>query len=268
MIQPASPNSGNHSTGKPPLSAYRGVAMLPVAPALIIPGLLWIQWRFTALHPADVARWHPTLSGALNDQTVSDPFEILLFATTPFLIIAVWLVIRYYWIMADRLLSGGSPWRRNFWRGYVLLAGLLQLMAAIGMLMVVHYPSHTSSGPHVLGSYMLFAGHAISIMLSGYLSRQLARTPGAGRQGAPWQKRQARRWPISLLIAALAISYALLFYAPRHLEFLNNHSHSVFVAVLEILMLSMFLTYLLGFVRDLIQLVGEEYADQKPQEAS
>lgn len=226
------------------------IALFGVAPGLLIGSFLWIQWKVVVLHPEVLGDWHPTLSKSLNDPDIAGPFNVLLIFITPFLLTSIWMVTRYYWAFCSHLGTG----RRHtvFWHRYVAFIFILQVVAAIGMLMIAYYPSHSHSIAHVTGSYMLFFGHAASILLSGFYSHQLGRLDTL-EPGLFWMKKEQRRWRISLFVGAITAVYPFLFYAPNISEFFRFYGFSVIVSAAEVVTISVFLLYLLNFVPEILR---------------
>lgn len=226
-------------------------------PCLLIPGFLWVQWRGAVLHPEMIGVWHPTISWALNNPKISLPFGTLLVCLTPLLLTSVWMALRFKWRFSGQL--GGAGAHRTFWRAYIVVIGALQLMAATGMLMLIAYPSHAHSGPHLAGSYMLFIGHAVSICLSGIYSQKLSRID-ASQDGLLSPPRERRRAQASRVVVGLAFLYLLMFFAPKLSNAFDFYGFSVLAAGTEVVVLSAFLLYLLGFTPVVLRMFQQERA--------
>lgn len=226
------------------------IALLWVAPVFLIGSFLWIQWKVVVLHPGVIGYWHPTLSKSLNDPAIGGPFNVLLIFITPFLLFSIWMASRYYWAFCSHV--GASRGHTIFWRGCVVIILILQVVAAIGMLMVAYFPSSTHPLAHVTGSYMLFFGHATSILLSGFFSRQMGRLDDRALNPF-WPKREQRRWRFSLWVVAIAAIYPFLFYAPNISAIFDFYEFSVVVSAVEVVAISAFLVYLLNFTPELLR---------------
>lgn len=252
MTEPSPNATSTHalSANKSRRSQAIFIVML-TAPLMLIPGFLWVQWMAVKLHPEVIGRWHLTLSGSLNNDRISGPFSVLLIFATPFLLTAIWLAIRYYWAFTPHVRSKTGRSHPLFWSCYVAMAGVLQLVAATGMLMVAYFPSHSHSDMHVAGSYMLFSGHAISIGMSGYFSLRLSQND-VFDLGAKWLGREKWRWKLSLGVVGIAIVYPFLFYAPSVHNTLRFYEFSVLVAATEVIMLIAFLLYLFSFTPEVM----------------
>lgn len=238
-------------------------AIMCATPCLLIPGFLWVQWRGAVLHPEMIGVWHPTISWALNNPLIARPFGVLIVGLTPLLLTSVWMALRFKWRFSSAL--GHGPRHRIFWRGYIVAIGALQLMAAAGMLLLIFYPSHAHSGPHLAGSYMLFIGHAVSIFMSGIYSRKLTRI-GASDDPVLSATRERRRARGSLVVAGLSVLYLMMFFGPKLSEAFNFYAFSALAAGTEVVVLSAFLLYLLGFTPVVLKMyrLGRIRASEKP----
>lgn len=160
---------------------------------------LFIQW-----HPDFVAREHPTISRAISDPRIGEPFANWMAISAPLLVAGVAVIVWFGW----------RDWQQGGAKGRIIpvllaLVMLCQVAAAAGMVILSHYrfPDHRDA--HMAGSYLFFFAQALTVILGGFASRAMLRHGGAGGVMSPQNHRM--RWRLTLVPVLLALAYLTLF---------------------------------------------------------
>lgn len=157
------------------------LAVSIVATGIVIFVVNFLIYRARALYsqynPQDVLERPPTISRAISDPSIGDPFASWMQICAPLLSIGVAVMILGAWIELQK--GGGAGTKREQRLIAALSVGiaLLQCLAAIGIVMLsrFRFPDH---GPtHMLGSYLFFFSQAFVIVAGEFLSRRFARQP-------------------------------------------------------------------------------------------
>ncbi len=216
---------------------------------------LFIQW-----HPDFVAREHPTISRAISDPRIGEPFADWMAISAPLLVAGVAVIVGFAW----------RDWRRGGARGRgipVLLALVMacQVAAACGMVILSHYrfPDHRDA--HMAGSYLFFFAQAFTVILGGFASRVMARQGAV--QGAVLAPANHRlRWRLMLVPVLLALAYLTLFIVKDFdIAGWDWHIHQAYVWT-EPSVLSSFLIYVGLFHLDAVPLL-RRYFSPEPRSA-
>ena len=238
------------------------VAALLTFPVLIVPiivaaSLIWQRVQFVKLHPTVVSVKPLTISKILNDPSIGEPFLLWMTVGAGLLAFAIWRICRLY-LATIAYRFQASEQKKTRLGALVASACLLQAVAIVGMLMLSLNPSHTDSAAHMAGSYMLFFGQAVSILMSGFLCGAIGKAAaGAGAGDDPRSGLILRscvfRWRFSRVIAGLAVLFWISYLGrdvPLPFEGLTMQ---LLFSSLESVLLASFLMYLMSFTPDLFR---------------
>ncbi len=205
------------------------------------------RWDFIKWHPEYMAKRPPTISRALSDPRVGEPFAEWMAICAPVLFVGVLLLAG---MALKEFLLVGRPPKRDAMR-ITVLTGLvcgLQGLACVGMVMLSHYRFPDHNDMHMTGSYLFFFSQAFVVVFGEILSRSYAKMPPEGLVFSPKfaQFRKRYVWvPISLGVAYLGL------FVIKHFDLgaLSKPLYTGYVSV-EPLLLSSFLFYVLAYAPD------------------
>lgn len=228
------------------------VAPVVLAPLTVITAVLWARVEFAALHPGYVAWRPPTISRTLGEPVIGDVFAPTMIVGAVLLAVAVWFILQLYWSTAHlRLADRPADLRRS--RRAIYVGAFCQYTALVGMVLLSQftYPDHVAW--HMVGSYMLFFGHTISITLSGIECRILARAApaGEGRAAGLVPAMSRLRFLLSRGVLVLAVVYLVLFVVKDWPEDPMRYTVWSIFTILEVALIISFLGYLLTFAIDI-----------------
>ena len=204
------------------------------------------RWSFALLRPDYVARNPPTISRAISEPAVGEPFANWMLISAPLLFIAV-AVLMTVLVRSARRQAGAMPRGQLGW--IVGLAGvviLLQALASVGMVMLSQFRFPTHNALHMAGSYLFFFSQAFAVFIGEMLSRSCDAPPLRGQLLGVATCR-FRRWLI-LVPAALGMAYLALFIV-KDLDTgpAAPLLYQTYVSV-ELLLISSFLFYFLAWI--------------------
>jgi hypothetical protein len=222
--------------------------------------MFWIHHAraaFIARHPEYVAVEPPTISRAISDPLIGQPFHFWVSLS------GVLLVFGVFWIALfnARLRGFGAPPQAHLAR--VLRIGMpgvvmLQASAGLGMYLLSGYRFPHFHEMHMVGSYLFFVSQALVVLIGTVMSAALIRDravldplceAGVMRIGMV----RLRKWS-GVFCLVLTVFYVLLFQA-KNLDFgiLNGAVYVAYTSV-EPILISCFLLYLALFQTDLLAL--------------
>lgn len=210
------------------------------------------RWQFINFHPARTAHKPPTISRAISDVRVGEPFADWMAICAPLLFVGVALLAL---AGLRELMASGSPSRATLLRISILtgLLILVQGMAAIGMVMLsqFRFPDHHQL--HMSGSYLFFFSQAFVVVLGELVSRSYAKLPPEGRLLLP-KMAQLRTLYVKIPIV-LGVIYLALFVLKGF--DLGAFSHPLYIGYVSVepVLLSAFLFYVLAFVPDCLSVI-------------
>lgn len=204
---------------------------------------------FAARNPEAVADRPPTISLAISDPAVGEPFAGWLAICAPLLFVGVGFLILSAWIELQK--GGGAPTAREgrIIAALCLLVALLQGFAATGMVMLSQFRFPHFNQLHMQGSYLFFFSQAFVVLFGEILSRRFARLPVDRVLITAPSARFRRRYvwvPIVLGVAYLA----LFILKDVDLGALNAPLYVGYTST-EPLLLSAFLVYVLTYHVDM-----------------
>lgn len=155
-----------------------GFAML--ATAFVTPVVIWqvhaARHQFIENNPEYMARnFPPTISGALADPTVGEPFHVWITICAILLPLAVVVIASLYYD-TGRSIVDIAPRLSKVLRLGTPVTVLVQMVASFGMWMLsgFRFPDHNAE--HMLGSYMFFSAQAVVVLIATILCFALARS--------------------------------------------------------------------------------------------
>lgn len=208
---------------------------------------------FGHYNPEAVSGRPPTISRAISDPLVGDPFADWMLICAPLIAVGVACLVVPALIELRR--NGGAPTRREhlilFWLCALVI--LLQVLAAIGMVMLsqFRFPDHHKL--HMQGSYLFFFSQGFVVVIGEFVSRRFGKLP-ADRTLLSSGMARFRKYYVWVPIL-LGVAYLSLFAAK---EFdLGAWSAPLYVAytTAEPLLLSSFLGYILIYHVDMASAV-------------
>ena len=205
---------------------------------------------FSELNPGAVADRPPTISLAISDAAVGEPFAAWLLICAPLLFVGVVFLILSAWIELQKGGGAGSPREQRIIAGLSLFVVLLQGFAAIGMVTLSQFRFPHFPAQHMQGSYLFFFSQAFVVLFGELLSRRFARLP-VDRVLITAPSARFRKIYVWLPIV-LGISYLALFILKDvDLGALNPKLYVGYTST-EPLLLSSFLVYVLTYHVDML----------------
>ncbi|MEQ9692956.1 hypothetical protein [Shimia sp. SDUM112013] len=203
---------------------------------------------FIAGHPEYVAKQPPTISRAISDPLIGEPFAMWMAICAPLLWIGVACLVWAGWAENGR--QGGisqADRRAILWLSGLLL--LVQAAASLGMVLLSHFRFPDHRDMHMFGSYLFFFSQVIAIVVGEVLSRRYESLPKPNPIFTPIMAR-IRRWYVWVPIF-LGFAYLALFILKDFdLGAINKGLYQCYVLT-EPLLISSFLCYILVYHGDM-----------------
>lgn len=194
------------------------VALIANVTAIIVVNF-WIYHAralFIAGHPDYVAQQPPTISRAISDPAIGEPFAIWISGSGILLILGVGALALVYLRLAAMLPDQFAGLRRVL-RACVTLLFAMQTLSALGMYLLSNYRFPDGDEMHMLGSYIFFGSQASVVIVSLVLGLKLRRNRDALDNVAgvtlPGARMMGWRIGAAVLVIAMAVGYVSLFVA-------------------------------------------------------
>ncbi|WP_249690328.1 Frag1/DRAM/Sfk1 family protein [Stappia sp. WLB 29] len=189
-------------------------ASLPVVlvPASAIYMMVWARWTFYERHPDYIQHSAPTVSRAITDPYIGDPFAAAILGVAVVIALAI-LPISYAFYGAISARAGHLPKVAAGLRRMMAVFLVMQVLGTSGMVICTQVTFRHDHDLHMLGSYLFFVFQALSILMSGIITTRLLRLPDTGR---PSYLRLGSRYTrlrrtLAFATAGLAGIYVVLF---------------------------------------------------------
>ncbi|MGX9352036.1 hypothetical protein ACS3QZ_12605 [Shimia sp. W99] len=243
-----------------PLPARRDILLLWVAIAcnllvvtMVNQQIYTSRWAFAELRPDYIAHSPPTISRALEEPSVGDPFAIWMLICAPALFLSILLFTSYF---RNRLARqpGVDPRQLKWITVFSIATVGLQALASTGMIMLsqFRFPDHHEM--HMVGSYLFFFSQAGVVFVGSHLSNLHDGVDGAQRV-LPRSSCRFRRYYV-LVPYALSVVYLGLFIVKGiDLSPWNDALYMAYVTT-ELILISSFLFFLLSWVSDCLVTLG------------
>lgn len=190
------------------------------------------------IRPADYMEAPPSISRAIVDPSVGGPFAILIAVTACFITAAIVLTLASYLALANSLrLSHGKQLR------IILACGLT---AVAGMIVLTQFRTAEWQALHNMGSYMLFFGFALGILLVGNLAATLLQCHADSPALAQVLETIAPVPRQSMGITACAVIFGILYFGGRFAPDSWFFWQRAVLAVWEVFLLALFVGFLAG----------------------
>lgn len=224
-----------------------------IVPAIVVPAILWARYTFHRLHPDADPSIFLTISRAISDPAVGEPFAVWVTIAAVILWPSTHLIL---WMFAADHPPRDLLGRRRDLIGRSVLVGLSLAMTAscIGMVVLSNYRLGSGSADHrihMLGSYTFFAGQAVAILLTATYHSVIAPARRSADVAAFFPPH--RRAALGYAIMALAVFYGAIFRV-KSMDFGAAQAWVTSAYVeLETLLIIIFLAYLTLFYVDAVR---------------
>lgn len=213
---------------------------------------------FAARNPDAVAERPPTISLAISDPSVGEPFASWLLLCAPLLFVGVLFLVLSAWIELQKGGGAGSRREQRLIAALCAIVVLLQGLAAIGMVTLSQFRFPHFAAQHMQGSYLFFFAQAFVVVFGEFLSRRFALLPVDRVLITAPSARFRRRYvwvPIALGVAYLAL------FILKDVDFgsLNTPLYAGYTST-EPLLLSSFLLYVLTYHVDMWAALGRYFS--------
>ncbi len=184
----------------------------------------------------------PTVSRAIVDPAIGNPFAVVMIIGAILLLIAVAQIARAF----IRVLRNCG---HSDWRDWLLLAVVMavEVPAILGMVILSQYTGDALAREHDAGSYMLFFGHTLAIIGAGVLIRRLLRRPGIAADqrlsllsGHPGH---------ALFVAIASAAFGVIYFGNKLWPDVSPFWEHLALALIEMIVLVAFLSFLGRFWR-------------------
>lgn len=223
-----------------------------IVPAIVIPAILWARFAFHRLHPDADPSIFLTISRAISDPTIGEPFAVWVTIAAALLWPSTHLLL---WMFATDHPRRDRLGARRDLIGRAMLVGfsLAMTAACTGMVILSNYRLGSGGADHrvhMFGSYIFFIGQASAILLVATYHSVIA--PALRPAVAPFFPAR-RRIAFGYAIMALAALYGGLFRV-KSMDFgaAQGWVTSAYVE-LETILIILFLIYLSLFYVDALR---------------
>ncbi|WP_333822484.1 hypothetical protein [Pinisolibacter sp.] len=223
-----------------------GIASVPV---IVVPAILWARVTFHVLHPDADPKVYLTISRAISDPAIGEPFAFWITIAAAILWLSVQVILWMFVAEHPRPPAIGVT-RDRIARGLWPVMWVAMTAACVGMVMLSHHRFGSTTGEnrlHMIGSYVFFAGQAATILFAAIYHSLVAPARAAGDTAffpARWRARAG------YVVVAAAALYGV-FFRIKSMDFgpATRWIVSVYVE-LETVLILVFLTYLAAFFVD------------------
>ena len=244
------------ATSRPARATAIGLAVSVVCTTFVVwmaNALIYVaRWDFIAFYPERAARKSPTISRAIEDPRIGEPFADMMAICAPVLFVGVALLV---WCAFSELRRNGSADGADLRRitRLSLTIVTLQAMASVGMVLLSHFRFPDHHGMHMAGSYLFFFSQAFVVVVGQFLSNAYGRLPPEGRVILPVMVR-FRRCYIWVPVVLAVVYLGCFVLKGMDLGALKAPLYVVYTST-EPLLLSAFLFYVLSYAPDCIATV-------------
>ncbi len=243
-----------HPTRLRDRSSRPWIAFLPVfgivtVPVIVVPAILWARYTFHQLHPDADPRIYLTISRAISDPRVGEPFAVWVTLAAAILWASVHSIL-WMFIAEHPRRTALAPTRDRIARGLWPAMWATMTATCVGMVMLAQYRlggEVATNRLHMLGSYVFFGGQAATILLAAVYHALIApaRTPlEAAFFPARWRARAG------YAVVAAAVAYGVIFRVKSmDLGVLTPWVITAYVE-LETILILVFLAYLSAYFVD------------------
>ncbi len=223
-----------------------GIASVPV---IVVPAILWARITFHALHPDADPKIYLTISRAISDPAVGEPFAFWITLAAAILWVSVHAILFMFIAEHPRPPAIGVT-RDRIARGLWPVMWIAMTATCVGMVMLSHFRFGSTTGEnrlHMTGSYVFFAGQATTILIAAIYHSLVAPARAAIDTAffpARWRARAG------YAVVAAAVLYGV-FFRIKSMDFgpATRWIVSIYVE-LETVLILVFLTYLAAFFVD------------------
>jgi hypothetical protein len=223
-----------------------GIASVPV---IVVPAILWARVTYHALHPDADPKIYLTISRAISDPAVGEPFAFWITVAAAILWASVHAIL-FMFIAEHPHPPAIGVTRDRIARGLWPVMWVAMTATCVGMVMLSNFRFGTTTGEnrlHMTGSYVFFAGQAATILLAAIYHSLVASARAAVETAffpARWRARAG------YAVVAAAVLYGVFFQIKSmDLGPATRWIVSVYVE-LETVLILVFLTYLAAYFVD------------------
>jgi hypothetical protein len=225
------------------------VSPLLLAPAIAILAMFWARAESIRLHP-DQAAWNPpTVSRAIADPAIGDPFALWMILVATLQAFAILRIAQ----AAYRTTLSPFPARYGL-SMFAMFAAVLvaEGVAVAGVIVLSQYTGSVSDYWHQAGSYMMFIGNGSAIFLCGLFAAldQAERASSPPREIAvplPYHPYIHTRFAWVISVVGVLFGY-LYFHGFDYWTQYYDYAFRIVFVVCELVLLIASLIYLSSFV--------------------
>lgn len=225
--------------------------------------IYWARARFIATHPDYVAQYPPTISRALSDPLIGEPFAFWISLSAGILFMGV-CVVAGLSLLAARHLKDVSPATARTMAAAACTAIVLQIGASAGMVVLSQYRMGVDNDMHMVGSYLFFFSQGFVVLSGLLISTSILRNeevhPVLHATALVHLPAARMRRTVGKISAVLALSYLVLFVVKDITLPLGNAAVYQAYVWTEPAVISSFLLFVSIFHLDLV-MVLRRYRD-------
>jgi hypothetical protein len=223
-----------------------GIASVPV---LVVPAILWARITYHALHPDADPNVYLTISRAISDPAVGEPFAFWITVAAVILWTSVHAILWMFIAEHPRPPAIGVG-RDRVARGLWPVMWVAMTATCVGMVMLSNFRFGTTTGEnrlHMIGSYVFFAGQAATILLAA-IYHSLVGPARAAVETSFFPARWRARAGYAVVVAAVLYG---VFFQMKSMDLgpATRWVVSIYVE-LETVLILVFLTYLAAYFVD------------------
>lgn len=212
--------------------------------------MIWARAEMARIHPDAVAARPPTVSRAIAEPIIGDPFAMWIVLVA---VLQAFAVLRIAQATYRTVLS--PPPARHRSLSVAMFASMLgaEALAVAGVVILSQYTGSVSDYWHQTGSYMMFFGNGMAILLFGIFitlveGQRTQGTPHPAAMPLPYEPKIHTRFAWLTSLVGILFGY-LYFYGFDDLMPYNEYAFRLAFAMSELVLLVASLAYLGSFLR-------------------
>lgn len=200
------PTAGGRRSFAPVIVATGALALLSFVIVVVNYWIYRARADFIALHPAFSAEQPPTISKAITDPSIGEPFAVWISISAVALAAGV-IPLAWLHYRSAGVLPPGRP--RRVLEILAVAMCLSQFASCVGMVILANWRGPDHGDGHMFGSYIFFASQTLVVLLvavSCHLAGKYHREQAAGGPFARLVRFRGRLATLSVALAALFIA--------------------------------------------------------------